>query len=136
MAPAPGGPTGPPGGAGVPPALAAIARARMQAQPSQPGMGTQAGAVQKVAMAVDLLQQALPALGVGSEHHRAVLKAITDLSRHMGGQGGAPGAGAQQTAIQDMLRNTVRNAMLQRIMAQQGGGATPGMAPSTPLPGA
>ena len=99
-------------------------------------MGTQAGALQKVTMAIDLLQQALPALSPGSDHHRAVLKAVTDLSRHLGCQGGAPGAGAQQTAIQDMLRNTIRNAMLQRLMAQRGGGGPPGMSPSTPLPGA
>lgn len=133
MPQAPGGPGGAPGGAGASPVLAALARNRMQAQPSQPGMGTQAGALQKLAMAVDLLQQALPALGTGSQEHSAVLSAIRSLSRHAGG---SSGQGAQQTAIQDMLRNTVRNAMLQRVMAQQGQGGQQPPQPSTPLPGA
>ena len=98
-----------------------------------PGMGTQAGALQKVNMAVDLLQQALPALGTGSEHHRAVLKAVTDLSRHMAQ--GQPTAGTQQTALQDMQRANRRNAIMQRVMAQRGG-MPGGPVPSTPLPGA
>lgn len=114
--------------------MAAIARARQQAQPSQPGMGTQAGALQKVSMAIDLLQQALPALGVGSQQHRAVLTALNHLSRQAGGN--QPPAGAQGTAIQDMLRNHQRNAILQRLMAGQQGGPGPGMSPSTPMPGA
>lgn len=90
--------------------------------------------MQKVAMAIDLLQQALPGLGVGSQQHSGVLNAIRQLSRHVGE--GAPQQGAQQTAIQDMMRNQVRSAILQRILAQRGGGGPPGMAPSTPLPGA
>lgn len=113
----------------------------MQAQPSQPGMGTQAGALQKVTMAIQLLQSALPALGVGSRQHNGVLKAIRDLSTHVGE--GAAGAGAGQTMLQDLLRNQIRNAMLQRVMQQQGGaggpgggGPPPGMSPSTPMPGA
>ena len=110
-----------------------MARARQGAAPSAPGMGTQADALMKVKSAVDMLQTALPALGAGSEAHTAVLRAITQLARHV--PQGAPTAGVQQTQIQDMLRNTIRNALLQRVMAQQGGGQQP-MSPSTPLPGA
>lgn len=87
----------------------------------------------QVKQAVDLLQSALPGLMTGSEPHRAVLQAINQLSRHV--PQGAPTAGVQQTQLQDMLRNTVRNALLQRVMASQSGGASP-MAPSTPTPGA
>lgn len=118
--------------------MAAIARARMQAQPSQPGQGTQGGAMQQISMAIHLLQQAQAGLPPGSEPHTAVAKAVLQLSKHVAH--GAPVAGAQQTAIQDMLRNTQRNAMLQRILAarQQGGGGAPppGAQPSTPMPGA
>lgn len=153
MPPAPGGPPGGPGGGGIPPVLAAIARARMQPQATQPGMGTQAGGLQTLAMAVDLLQKALPSLSTGSQEHTAVLNAIKALSRHTGG-GGAPGDGAQQTAIQDMMRNQMRNLLLRRLIAAQqggqggpggppgaaggapGGGAPgPGMSPSIPMPG-
>jgi hypothetical protein len=113
--------------------LAALARQRQANPPTAPGMGEQASALMQVKNAVEMLQQALPGLGTGGEVHTAVVRAINALSRHV--PQGAPTAGVQQTAIQNMLRNTMRNALLQRVMAQQGGGAGP-MAPSTPMPGA
>ena len=90
-------------------------------------------------MALDMLQNALPSLGTGSEVHRDVINAVSRLSRHM--PQGIPTAGAQQGAVQDLLKNTIRNAMLQRVMANQQGGQGGGppqqpMAPSMPLPGA
>jgi hypothetical protein len=99
--------------------------------------------------AMGMLQQALPGLAPGSPIHRDTLKALQSLSRHVGQQG-ATTSGVQQTQLQDMLRNTIRNALLQKIMQQQAaakagqeggpagptppGGAAP--MPSTPLPGA
>lgn len=136
MQPLAGGPPAAGGGAASP-VLAALARARGTAQPTAPGMGTQASSLMQVKQAVDMLQTALPGLGAGSEAHTAVLNALRQLSRHI--PQGAPTAGVQQTQLQDMLRNTVRNALLQRIMAQSGGGGGGGqapMTPSTPLPGA
>lgn len=90
----------------------------------------------QVKMALDMLQNALPQLGMGSDVHRDVIQAVTRLSRHL--PQGIPTAGAQQGSIQDLMRNTVRNAMMQRLMANQqgGGGAPQPMQPSTPLPGA
>lgn len=92
----------------------------------------------QVKTALEMIQRALPSLPVGSEVHRDALNAVNRLSRHM--PQGTPTAGVQQTMLQDMLRSTVRNAMLQRIMAQKGGaagGGAPGSpSPSTPLPGA
>lgn len=132
----PAAPGGPPG-AGGSPILAALARARGAPQASAPGQGAQAAALQQVKMALDMLQNALPSLGTGSEVHRDVINAVSRLSRHM--PQGIPTAGAQQGAVQDLMRNTIRNAMLQRVMANQqggqGGGQQP-MPPSTPLPGA
>ena len=89
----------------------------------------------QVKMALDMLQGALPQLGMGSDVHRDVIQAVTRLSRHL--PQGIPTAGAQQSSVQDLMRNTIRNAMLQRVMAnqQQGGGQQP-PPPSTPLPGA
>ena len=87
----------------------------------------------QIKSAIDMIQGALPGLPSGSEVHRDALRAVTQLSRHM--PQGIPSAGVQQTAIQNLLRNTMRNALLQRVMSQQGGGAGP-IAPSTPMPGA
>lgn len=92
----------------------------------------------QVKAAIEMIQKALPDLPVGSEVHRDALNAVNRLSRHM--PQGTPTAGVQQTMLQDMLRQTVRNAMLQRMMAQRGGAAGGGAPnappPSTPLPGA
>jgi hypothetical protein len=89
--------------------------------------------------AVDLLTQALQGLPAGSQQHRDVLRAVTALSRHL--PQGAPGAGVQQTMLRDLLQGTMRNALLQKLMASRGAGGQAGPggpppAPSTPLPGA
>ena len=86
--------------------------------------------------AIDMIQQALTGLPVGSEVHRDAISAVRTLSRHM--PQGTPVAGAQQTQLQDMLRNTVRNALLQRVMAMQalgGGEQQQPSQPSMPIPG-
>ena len=90
----------------------------------------------QVKMALDMLQGALPNLSLGGDVHRDVINAINRLSRHL--PQGMPTTGAQQTGIRDMLRNTIRNAMLQRLQQQQGGqgGGQQPPQPSMPLPGA
>jgi len=151
---------GAPGGAGETPAppgggpiLAALARRGMQPPVSTPGPGNMAQGLIKLKMAVDMIHEALPMLEAGSQPHKDAVQALTRITRHL--PQGAPTAGVQQTQLGDMLRNTVRNALLQRIMASRGGqqggapggggggaqaGAEPQMpgaaAPSTPLPGA
>jgi len=129
--------------------MAAMARARGGPQVSAPGAGDQAHSITMLMQAVAMIQQALPGLPPGSPMHRDALQAATRLSRHA--NQGAPGAGVQQTQLQDLLRNVMKNALLQRIMNQKGGaggppgagGAPPGGGgggeapmPSTPLPGA
>jgi uncharacterized phage infection (PIP) family protein YhgE len=95
--------------------------------------------------AVDMLQTALPNLMAGSQQHKDVLNALSRLTRHL--PQGAPTAGVQQTQLMDLLRNTVRNALMQKLMSQRGppgggrqgggGGQPPQPAtPSTPMPGA
>jgi hypothetical protein len=91
----------------------------------------------KIKMALEMIQQALSGLDQGSPVHRDALRALTTLSRHM--PQGAPVAGVQQTGIQDLMRNTMRNAIMQKLT--QGGGqggqqqrGSPPM-PSQPLPG-
>jgi hypothetical protein len=117
---------------------------------STPGAGDMAGGLMKLKTAVDMLQAALPSLATGSQQHKDAIRAISQLSRHL--PQGAPTAGAQQTQLMDLLRSTMRNALLQKLMTQRqgqggppgppdggGGGAMPGQdqpTPSTPLPGA
>lgn len=103
-----------------------------------------------IMQAIGLIQQALPGLPPGQQLQQDALKAVTRLSKHIGQ--GAPTAGVQQTQLQDLLRNVMKNALLQRIMGSQGQqGRPPGAQgspgpmqaasagppmPSTPLPGA
>src|SRR5262245_7154811 len=134
----------PPQGGG--PILAALSRRQTGPQVSAPGPGDQASSMTMVMNGLALIQQALPGLQPGSPVHRDALRALNSLSKHVGQ--GAATAGVQQTQLQDLLKNTVRNALLQKIMGQQaqqqGGGAVPGAPagampqapmPSTPLPG-
>lgn len=118
---------------------------------SAPGMGNMAQGLMALKNAVDMIQGALSMLPAGSRQHRDALQAVTRLSRHL--PQGTPTAGAQQTSIIDLLRGVARNAVLQKLMSQQGqggqgamGGAMGGSPmpggmpsppqPSTPLPGA
>lgn len=145
----PGGPTTPPPQGGGP-VLAALARRTLSPPVSTPGPGNMAQGLMMLKQAVDLIHQALPSLEAGSQPHKDAIKALTSITRHL--PQGAPTAGVQQTQLGDMLRNTMRNALLQRIMQQRqgapgaqgppaGGGQPPGgmpsqPMPSTPLPGA
>lgn len=144
-APAPGGQAGPapPGGG---PILAALARRNLQPPVSTPGPGNIAQGLMMLKNAVDMIHQALPMLDPSSQQHKDVVKALSSLTKHL--PQGAPTAGVQQTQLGDMLRNTGRNAVIQKIMQGQGGAqgggqgaqGQPGLPtqpmPSTPLPGA
>ena len=83
-------------------------------------------------MALAQIQEALMSLPLGSELHRAALKATTDLSKHF--QGPTDATGPQQTDLQDQLRQLAQRAMLQKVMQNAGGQAAGPV--STPMPGA
>lgn len=143
-------PGAPPAGGG--PILASLARRMKGPQVSAPGPGDHASSMTMVTNALGMLNAAIPGLPTGSPIYKDVLKAAQSLSRHIGQT--TPTAGVQATQLQDLLKNIVKNAMLQRIMGQQkqvpgqSGGdqpsapsPIPGAAaqapmPSTPLPGA
>lgn len=136
-------PPDPSGGAGAPPGggpvLAALSRQGAQPPVSAPGMGNMAQGLMRIKTAVDMLQSALPSLPVGGQQHRDVLRAVTTLARHL--PQGAPTAGVQSTFLQDLLRMTQRNALMQKLRGGGGGAGPPGQGqqppvPSTPLPGA
>lgn len=135
---APQGPGGPPGGGSA--LLQAIQQRR--AQPSSPGLGNQAEAVNQLKIAVQMIQTAMPGLPMGTPIHTAAINALRQLTRHITNT--AP-LGTQQTGLQDALRNNMRQQLMAQLMQRQqmgsgggGGGSTapqPPM-PSTPLPGA
>ena len=84
--------------------------------------------IMMVTQAYGLLKQAVPGLMRGSPIEQDVLKMIQRLGRHL--PSGAPPLGAQQTQIQDLLRNVVKNALLSKIMGQmKPGGPSPAAAP-------
>ena len=149
-APSPSPQGGPPGGG---PILAALAQQRRGPQVSAPGMGDNSASMKLISDALAMMQQALPGLQVGTPIHTASLRAVQQLSRHIGQTQST--IGQQQTHMMDLVRGLKRAAMLQQIMSQQQqqGGGQPDVSgtggpspipgamaqapmPSTPLPGA
>ena len=146
QAPPPGPGSAPTPGPGAAPMQAFLGRQQQGPQPSAPGPGDQANSMTLIMNAISMLQQAMGGLGPGSPQHRDVVRAVSTLSRHVAQ--GQPAAGVQRTQLVDMLRNLGRNALMAKIMQQQGGqqggqggpggggGQPPAPMPSTPLPGA
>jgi hypothetical protein len=82
--------------------------------------------VEKLKLSLTGLQEALPALPMGSPLHTAVLKALTDIGKAMekeGGSQGDPGAAIQQ--IIEMARNAKQAAGGAPPMPPGAGGAPP-----------
>lgn len=92
--------------------------------------GAMAGAgqagISQVKTGLEMLQKALPGLPMGSEIHGAILKAVTDISKHMD-QGADDNSGmVQQLAA--AARNAQSNpnqAAMGRMFPPPGGGAPP-----------
>lgn len=129
-----GAPPSPPGGGAAGPGMMAYARSRMGPQPSAPGPGNQADAMNKIIQAINLLKVAGLGLSPGDKIHADVFKTIQTLSRHIGGAGSmGPAAGIQKTMIGDQMRDTVKNMLLSRILASKGQ-QVPGAPPDAPMP--
>lgn len=120
---APGGappmPSAPPGGTGAASAPQAMA-----------GAGTQS--ISAVKMALEALQKALPGLPMGTDLHTAVLKALTDLSKHVGESAGDNSGVVQQLAqMARQAQQAPQAAAAMRAMPPQPGA---GAAPPPPPP--
>jgi hypothetical protein len=74
----------------------------------------------KVREAINILQAALPELGIGTEPHKAVMNAISSISKYVPPSAEVPGV--QQTALRDLAQNAQKNAMLKQVMSSLGGG--------------
>jgi len=130
---APGGMPGvhpplPPGLMGGPPAIGP-----MMAPQGNPGNAL--AAASKVKSAVTLLQEALPAIPMGSDVHNDVLKAVAMLAKHSENQPATDQSQITQLmALIQKLATQQPNAALQRMAAPSSPNAPPAL-PPPPSPG-
>ena len=89
--------------------------------------GLEADALVKVRVAASILEQALPNIPFGSEAHKAVLSALTGLSKI------APAAqmpnGVQTSMLQGLQQDVQKSAMLQQLQKFAARRQQAGMAP-------
>ncbi len=106
--------------------------------PPTPNPGLMADSFSKIGTAVQMLQNALPGLPVGDEAQKAVLDAITKLSKIAPASAQVPGV--QTTQLRGLEKQAQEGAMLQALLRamQSGGGGggapTPGGAPGGAMP--
>ena len=91
--------------------------------------GNQAVGMAKVKIAVGILQEALGTLPLGSEMHTEILKAVSNITKHMDGGGVSPSEMIQQMSA---LAQKARAAP-PAVPSLQGGAPPPGAgAPPSP----
>ena len=76
--------------------------------------GNAAGAVAKIRQAIELMQDALPSVPLGSDLHKEVLGAITKLAKHASAGDASPGI--QQTAGKTLMQTQQHEAHFQALM--------------------
>lgn len=93
--------------------------------------GSAQQAMTGVKLGVEVLTKALAGLPPGSEVHTEVLKAISNISKHIGQDGGDSGANVQMLAqLARQQSQAPQQAAMMRAFPQPQGGAPP------PQPGA
>lgn len=102
-----------------------------------PNKGLEAAGMAKLSGVLRQLEQLVPLLGVGTEAGKDVIKALTNLSKHI--QPGAVSPGAEQTGLQNVLMKLRQQApQLAQMRAGMGGGGGAagggGAPPPTPEP--
>lgn len=93
--------------------------------------GEQAAGMAHLAVAVHVLEQALPLLGMGSEAGRDVHSVLSKLAKHA--PPGAVSSGVENAVLQKLMLANRQNAM--NVASMRGGGQPPGVPPSRPTPG-
>lgn len=98
--------------------------------------GSSAGAMSKVREAINILQGALPELGLGTDEHKAVLNAISSISKYVSPSAAVPGI--QKTTLQGLGQQAQQSAMLKNLMGSLGGANAGGGvgSPTAPSPAA
>jgi hypothetical protein len=92
--------------------------------------GSGAQGVNLVRTALEMLQKGLPSLPMGSDIHSAVLKSITDISKHVGQVAGA----GDPAAIVQQLAQLARQTQQAPVPPALGSGGAP-PPPGGPPPG-
>ena len=82
--------------------------------------GLQAQALSQVREAVNLLQQALPALQVGSDPQKAVLDSVSKLSKVVPASEAVPGV--QMATLAGLQKQVGQDAMMQQLAGALGAG--------------
>lgn len=82
--------------------------------------GQIADGMSKVRTSVDMLESALPMLELGTPEHKAVLKAITDLSKVVPPSEAIPGV--QMTQLAGLQQSAQESAPLQALARSMGQG--------------
>lgn len=100
----------------------------VSAAQASPNLGAASAAAAKVSQALTILEQSLPELQMNPELHKAVLQAVTSLSKHAPSMSQGAGPGLQQSMMRDMAQ---RQQQMSPLIAQMqgGGGPQPGGAP-------
>lgn len=126
---APGGPPAlPPGLMGGPPGIGPMAS-------PQGNPGNALAAISKVKSAVTLLQEALPALPMGSDVHSDILKAVGLIAKH--GESQPTTDQSQITQLMAMIQKLATqqpNAALQRLAQPASPNAPPALPSPPPAP--
>lgn len=94
--------------------------------------GQQAQALAQLREAVKIMEKLLPDLATGSEPYKAVINAISSISKHVGPSGEVPGV--QQTALRDLQQSAQSSGMMQSLMrslAGAGQGSPGGPSPAS-----
>lgn len=128
----PGGPAGgpplPPGLMGGPPGIGPMSG-------PQGNQGNALAAISKLKSAVTLLQEALPAIPMGSDVHNDVLKAVGILAKHAQTQQGTDQS--QITQLMGLIQKLATqqpNAALQKLAQPPGPNASPALPPPSAAP--
>lgn len=98
-----------------------------------PGAGTRGGGLLKLIQAIRMIQAAMIELPIGSEAHKAALKASQDLSKHV--NLGQETQGVTTAGISQLLQQLARSAMAGPAQRPGAQGPPGQMPPSAPLPG-
>jgi hypothetical protein len=103
--------------------------------------GAAASGMEKLKLSLKGLQEALPALPMGSGVHTAVLKALTEIGKAVEKEGGAKGdPGAMIQQLVEMARNAKQAGAPAPQMPGAGAASPPppdgGGSPMPPMPGA
>lgn len=88
-----------------------------------PNRGMQAAAMAQLTQAIRIMEKALPMVGVETEMGKDVMKALTQLSKHIPAGSGSPGV--ENQALQKMMMEQKQEQPMQQLLRSQGQGAPP-----------